>query len=331
MPALRELHLENCLPDVSPTYLPRTVSLPHLHTLTVRNHVNRCYEVLTQLDIPPVAKIKACCWSIRRCSVLECLRILPLLTAHLSRTYPAVFTGKGRGTGGPQALTLSSATRDNGRTLFVLSAWCAFAQLTGANDRYDGPQGDPDVRLECEWDSRSLELERCALLRAYAVVPISQLRALSLQADDGVWSADDWYNTFAGCPKISHVLAYDTVAESLLDALQPSTGTSIDSGHDTEWATNFNNNCTSREGDGKPLFQELVSLTLAKVDFTSVCANVTAWSGLLKAMQWRKAIPLSVTSLDRLELRECTVTEEKVESLRDFASVVVVGPDHRRS
>jgi hypothetical protein len=331
MPALQELHLENCLPDVAPTYLPRTISLPHLRTLIVRDHVNRCYEVLTQLDIPPVTKIKACCWSLLRCSVLECLRILPLLATHLSRTYPEISTSQGRGIGGPQALTVSSATRDNGRTLFVMSAWREFSLLTSAEGRYDGPKGDPDVQLECEWDARNLELEHRALSRACAGVSLAELRVLSLQAGDGAWSPDDWYNTFASCPKITHVLAHDAAAESLLDALHPSTVTTTDTGVDTKWTTNSNDNSTTHERYGEPLFPGLVSLTLAKVDFTSACANPTAWGGLLKAMEWRKTNPVSVTSLDRLELRECTVAAEKVESLRAFASVVVVGSDHRRS
>jgi hypothetical protein len=211
----------------------------------------------------------------------------------------------------------------------VLSAWCVFTQLTGAEDRYDGPQGDPDVRLECEWELRDLELEHRALLQAYAGVPISQLCALSLQADTGVWSTDDWHSTFMGCPKISHVLAYDTVAESLLDALQPSTGTAIEVGIDTKWAASFNDNSASCERDGKPLFRELVSLTLTEVDF--VWENGAALNALLKAMAWQKASPLSVTMLDRLELRECTVVEEKIDSLSDFTSVVVAGRDHRCS
>jgi hypothetical protein len=329
MPALQELHLENCLPNVTPTYLPRTVSLPHLQSLNVRDHVDRCLEVLSQLYIPPTAKIKACCWSRHQNSVLDCLQILPLLSTHLSRAYPTITTGKGKGLGGPQALALSSAAPDNGRTLFVLSAWHEFTELRGAEDLYDGPKGDPEVRLECEWDARDLGLEHRALMRSCAGVPISELRSLSLKATAGVWTADDWYNTFAGCTKVTHVFAPDTVAESLLEALQPSTVPTIDNGVDTKWAADFDDNSASCKRDGEHLFRELVSLTLANVDFAR--ENVSALNALLKALEWRKTSPLSVTKLNRLELRGCTFVEENVDPLRDFASDVVVGPHHRRS
>ncbi|KAF8263587.1 hypothetical protein EI94DRAFT_571624 [Lactarius quietus] len=70
MPALQELRLEHCLPHIASTYSPRTVSLPHLHALTVRDCVDRCYQLLSQLNIPPTATMK----------------ILPLLSTHLSST-----------------------------------------------------------------------------------------------------------------------------------------------------------------------------------------------------------------------------------------------------
>ena len=53
------------------------------------------------------------------------------------------------------ACMLFSPADDDSRTDFVLFAWRAFARQTVAEDRerYCGPKGDPDVRLECEWDA----------------------------------------------------------------------------------------------------------------------------------------------------------------------------------
>ena len=323
MPALQELRLEHCLPELASTYSPRIVSLPHLHTLTVHDCVDRCYQVLSQLDIPPTATMKVCCWSTHPHSELDCLRILPLLSAHLSRTGTGTSTCKGSrsGTGGPHALTLSSAAADHdGRTLFVLSAWRAFTRptVTEDRDRYCGPKGDPDVRLECEWDAGDPEVERSALLRACAGIPVAELRALSMRASATVWSADDWYDTFVGCPEITHVLAYDTLAESLLDALGLTTSSSADTDTDDY---DDDGNSASSEANGVPLFQELVSLTLVGVDF--VRASETASITLFDTMEWRQASPLCVTTLDRIELRVCTVEEDDVDALRTFASVVV--------
>ena len=341
MPALQELRLEHCLPHIAPTYSPRTVSLSQLHTLTVQGCVDRCCQLLSLLDIPPAATMKVCCWSIHPRSELDCLRILPLLSAHLSRT-GHVGEGTRSGTGGPHALTLSSEAADNDdHTLFVLSAWHAFTRLTVADDRdrYDGPKGDPDVRLECEWDAGDPEVERHALLRACAGVPIAELRALSLRASAAVWSADDWYNTFVDCREITHVLAYDALAESLLDALGLSTGTGTGTGTDINDDDDNHNNddhyndddhdgdgddSAGRDSDGVPLFQELVSLTLVGVDF--VRANEMALNALFDAMEWRQASPLCVTTLDRIELRACTIEEEEVDLLRKFASVIVWDP-----
>ena len=316
MPALQELRLEHCLPPLAFTYSPRTVSLPHLRTLTVYDCVDRCYQVLSKLDIPPTATMKVCCWSTRPHAELDCLQVLPLLSAHLSRT-----GGCKGGTGGPHALTLSSAPADNdGRTHFVLSAWRAFTRPTVAEDRerYRGPKGDPDVRLECEWDAGDPEVERTALLRACGGIPIAELRSLSMRANATVWSADDWYDTFVGCSEITHVLAYDALAESLLEALALTTGSGSDT--DTE-DDDDDDNSASSEGNGVPLFQELVSLTLVGLDF--VRANETAAITLFDTMEWRQASPLCVTTLDRIELRMCTVEEEDIDALRPFASVVV--------
>jgi hypothetical protein len=127
-----------------------------------------------------------------------------------------------------------------------------------------------------------------------------------------VWSADDWYDTFVRFQEITHVLAYDTLAESLLDALGLTTG----SGADDDDA-----NSSSSEGNGVPLFQELVSLTLVGVGFMR--ANETASITQFDTMELRQTSPLCVTTLDRIELRACTVEEDDVDSLRTFTYVVV--------
>ncbi|KAF8263588.1 hypothetical protein EI94DRAFT_571660 [Lactarius quietus] len=142
-----------------------------------------------------------------------------------------------------------------------------------------------------------------------------------MRARDTVWTADDWYDTFVGCPEITHVLAYDALAESLLDALWRTTGSDTDTDTDTDDDDDDDDNSASSEGSGVPLFQELVSLTLVGVDFMR--ANETASVTLFDAMEWRQTSPLCVTTLDRIELRACTVEEEDVDALRVFASVVV--------
>ncbi|KAH9048661.1 hypothetical protein EDB83DRAFT_2676924 [Lactarius deliciosus] len=360
MPALQELRLKHCLPHISPTYSPRTVSLSRLHTLTLHDRVDRCYQVLSQVDIPPAARVKVCCWSMHPRSELDCLRILPLLSAHLSRTCTAVSNSEGTtsGTGGPHALTLSTAPADHDdRTHFVLSAWRAFTRLTPSEDRerYYGPKGDPDVRLECDWDAGDPEVERSALLRACAGIPVAELRALSLRASAVVWSAGDWYNTFVNCPEITHVLAYDTLAESLLNALGPSSGIGTDTGIHTDTdedddydnnggdnddsdsdsngdngngnvdnGVNVDDNNENDDNDSAPLFQELVSLTLVGIDFMR--RSETALNALFDTMDWRQASPLCVTTLDRIELRACTIEDDEVDCLKEFASVVVWDP-----
>ena len=175
-------------------------------------------------------------------------------------------------------------------------------------ERYCGHnlEGDPDVQLECEWDADDLEVERSALLRACAGIPGAELRALSMQASATVWSAEDWYDRFAAFQEITHVLAYDTLAESLLDALRLNTSSGTDGNDDA--------NNSSSEGNYVPLFQELVSLTLVGVNF--VCANKTASITLFDTMELRQTSPLCVTTLDRIELRACTVEEDDVDFLR---------------
>jgi hypothetical protein len=114
------------------------------------------------------------------------------------------------------------------------------------------------------------------LLRACAGIPGAELRALSMRASATVWSADDRYDTFVRFQEITHVLAYDTLAESLLDAL----GLTTSSGTDDVV------NGLSSEGNGVPLFQELVSLTLVRVDFMR--ANETASITLFDTMELRQ-------------------------------------------
>ena len=175
-------------------------------------------------------------------------------------------------------------------------------------ERYCGHnlKGDPDVRLECEWDADDPEVERSAFLRACAGIPSAELRVLSMRARATVWSTEDWYDTFAGCQENMHVLAYDILAESLLDALELNTSSGTDGDDDV--------NNPSSEGNYVPLFQELVSLTLVGVNF--VCANETASITLFDTMELRQMSPLCVTTLDRIELRVCTVEEDDVDFLR---------------
>ncbi|KAI9435821.1 hypothetical protein H4582DRAFT_2079450 [Lactarius indigo] len=308
MPALEVLCLEHCLPAFVPAFSPCTVSLPHLRIVTFADRVDRCRQVLDALDIPPAAMITVRCWSISPPSELDCLRILPSLAVHLSSPVPAT-PPLPTGNGGPHALALSSASTD-GRTLLTLTAWRAFSTPTVAEDCeiYTGPKASPDVRLDCEWDAGDPDMEQRALLRACACVPLADLRALSLRADAAVWSARDWRTTFTACPEITHVMASDVPAESLLEALSPPAAPSPEDG----------------DGDASsavPLFPELVSLTLVGVNF--VRAEEEAWSTLAGALVQRQKSPACVTILDRIELRACTVAEDTIDSLKEFAAVVV--------
>ena len=105
-----------------------------------------------------------------------------------------------------------------------------------------------------------------------------------------VWSPEDWYNTFVGCQEITHVLAYDTLTESLLEALGPTTGSGADDDDDVS--------SSSSEGNGVPFSRELVSLTLVGVDFMR--ANETASITLFDTNELRQTSPSCVTTLDRL-------------------------------
>jgi hypothetical protein len=294
MPMLEVLSLEHCLPTFVSAFSQRTVSLPHLRMITLADRVDRCRQALDALDLPPATRISVRCWSISHPSELDTLRIIPSLAAHLSR-HPITITSTSPSTG-PHALTLSSAS-NAGRTQLTLTAWRTFTTPTVAEDceSYAGPKVPPDVLLECSWDDAGdPEMERRALLRAYESVPLADLRALSLRAHAAVWSARDWRATFVGCPEITHVLAFDVPAESLLEALSPP--------------------------DGAPLFQEMVSLTLVGVNF--VRAEEEAWLMLEKALVRRQKSPACVTILDRIELRACTV-EDAIDVLKEYAAVVV--------
>ena len=315
MPVLEILCLEHCLPVFVPAFSPRSVSLPQLKMATLADRVDRCRQVLDALDVPPSTRLIVHCWSVSPPSELDCLRILPSLTAHLSRPVVATTTTPNNG-GGPHALTLSSRTSD-GRTLFTLTAWRAFATPTVAEDcePYSGPFVSPDVRLDCEWDAGDPDMERRALLRACAEVPIADLRALSLRADAAVWSTRDWRATFVGCPEITHVLAFDVPAESLLEALRPPSLPAAPLPNDN------NNDNDNDENSTVPLFQELVSLTLVGVNF--VRAQEEAWFTLAGTLVQRQKSPACVTILDRVELRGCTVAEDAIDSLKEFAAVVV--------
>ena len=70
-----------------------------------------------------------------------------------------------------------------------------------------------------------------------------------------------------------------------------------------------------------PLFPELVSLTLAGVNF--VRANKRSWLTLSSGMTKRQASPACVTILDRIEFRGCTVAEWMVDGLNEYTAVVV--------
>ena len=326
MPALEAIALYHCLPPFDPSYSTHAVPLPHLRTLNFHDRVDRCRQVLDALDVPPTTTIKVSCWSACPPSEHDCLRILPSLSAHLCRPKSTASTNSNSSSGGPYALSLSSASID-GHTEFALAAWRSFSPPTLAEDReqYFGPRGTADVRLECEWDaSEDPEMERRALRRACAGVPLDELRALSVCAEAAVWDAHDWYDTFVGSGEITHVAALEAPGGSLLDALMlplapgPSTETSNGSS-----SSNSGSGGNGGGGDDAkpPLFPELVSLTLAGVNF--VRASEAAWRTMLSAMAKRQASPACVTILDRVELRASTVTERMVDVLNEFAAVVV--------
>jgi len=244
----------------------------------------------------------------------------------------------------------------------MLSAWRTFTPptITEDRDQYFGPKIAPDVRLECEWDSiDDPEMERRALRRACAGVPLDELRALSIRAEAAVWAAHDWYDTFVGSVEITHVAGLETPGESVLDALKLPLDT--DSGGGSDTSSSGNGRVSNGEGGGQrndgdppspplpspqlppappppppssslspqqqqqqhqqPLFPELVSLTLAGVNF--VRANKAAWLTLSSAMTKRQASPACVTILDRIEFRRCTVAEWMVDGLNEYTAVVV--------
>jgi hypothetical protein len=216
----------------------------------------------------------------------------------------------------------------DGHTEFTLDAWRSFVPPTLAEDRnhYFGPKGGPDVRLECEWDANDdPEMERRALRRACAGVPLDELRALSVYAEAAVWGANDWYEMFVESVEITHVSALEVPGGSVLDALKlPSPLPVSPSTENTNAAAAGNSNGGSGSGSGDagpPLFPELVSLTLAGVNL--VRANEAAWKTFLSAMAKREVSPVCVTILDRVELRRCNVAKSMADYLKKFAAVVV--------
>ena len=340
MPALETVTLSHCLPSFARAYSQRTAPLPHLRTIDIHDRVDRCQQVVDALDVPPTAIIKVSCWSVRPVSELDCLRILPSLSAHLRRhpknadsKKPAIISPDGSG---PRALSLSSTSID-GHTEFILDAWRSFVPPTLAEDRnhYFGPKGGPDVRLECEWDANdNPEMERRALRRACAGVPLDELRALSVYAEAAVWGANDWYEMFVESVEITHVSALEVPGGSVLDALKlpsplpvsPSieniiTTTTTTTTTNSSGGGGGNSNGGSSGDAGPPLFPELVSLTLAGVNL--VRANEAAWKTFLSAMAKREVSPMCVTILDRVELRGCNVAKSMIDYLKKFAAVVV--------
>ena len=232
--------------------------------------------------------------------------------------------------------------------------------MTEDREQYFGPKISPDVRLECEWDAiDDPEMERRALRRACAGVPLDELRAVSIRAEAAVWGAHDWYDMFVGSVEITHVAGLETPGESVLDALK----LPLDTGSsDTSSSSSGNGNGSGGSGgtgggengggdpplpqssplpsprppttplppppippqqqqQQQPLFPELVSLTLVGVNF--VRASKAAWQTLSSAMTKRQASPTCVTILDRIEFRGCTVAEWMVEGLNEYTAVVV--------
>ncbi|KAH9048662.1 hypothetical protein EDB83DRAFT_2676925 [Lactarius deliciosus] len=303
MPALEELSLAHCLPPFTPTFSLRTVSLRRLRALTLQDRSDRCHQMLHSLKIPATALVKMVSSYASALSSLDFLRVLPLLSAHLSRNGAAIPTGKGSSKGGSGALSLSS-TYEGGRTLFFLSVWRTFTPPTAAEARaqYFGPKTTPDVRLVCKWGSGNSDMEHRALLQTCAGVPLANLRTLCIRAEAALWSTHDWYDTFVACPRITNVSAYGASGEQLLFALELYAG----SGPSSYLA---------------PLFPELASLTLVGVDF--VHASEAAWKMLSGALFWREASPSCVTILDRIELRRCIVKEDMINSLKRSAAIVV--------
>ena len=254
MPALESLILSHCLSPFSTAYSTRTIPLPNLRSLNFHDRVDRCRQAFDALSIPPNTTIKISCWSVSPPSEHDCLRILPSLSAHLCREDPNRTTGgpitaSHSSSNGPRALTLSSSSID-GRTEFILSAWRTFTPPTVSEDReqYFGPKITADVRLECEWDAiDDPEMERRALRRACAGVPLDELRAVSIRAEAAVWDAHDWYDMFVGSVEITHVAGLETPGESVLDALKLPLDTT---GADTSSSGNGNESGSGSGGAG---------------------------------------------------------------------------------
>ena len=217
------------------------------------------------------------------------------------------------------------------------------------------------MRLECEWDAiDDPEMERRALRRACAGVPLDELRALSIRAEAAVWGPHDWYDVFVDSVEITHVAGLETPGESVLDALKLPLDNDVaaGSGSDTSSRSGRGGAGGAENGGGDPplpqspplpsppppppppssssrppqqqqpqqqrpppLFPELVSLTLVGVNF--VRASKASWLTFSSAMTKRQASPACVTILDRIEFRGCTVAEWMVEGLNEYTAVVV--------
>ena len=219
------------------------------------------------------------------------------------------------------------------------------------------------MRLECEWDAiDDPEMERRALRRACAGIPLDELRALSIRAEAAVWDAHDWYDTFVGSVEITHVAGLETPGESVLDALKLPLDADVSRSSDTTSTGNGSGSSGvggGENGGGDPPLRQSPPLpspqplppptpppppsplsqppppqqqqqplfpelvSLTLVGVNFVRANKAAWLALSSAMTKRQASPTCVTILDRIEFRGCTVAEWMVEGLNEYTAVVV--------
>jgi len=300
MPALEELVLKHCLPYfyLNPAFCPHPAPLPHLRELTLGDHFDRCHQVFKSLNIPPTAKVQVIKSHDSALSDLDFRRILPSLSPHLTLSNPAILTGRcgGGSNSGPRTLSLTSFGYG-----VVLSAWRDFTPPTNAPYEFIWRYDRADVCLECKLGSGNYEMKRRVLLQACAGVPLADLRMLKVHAADVAWSAHDWYDTFVACRRITHVWAYGRAGGGKLPfALKLCTGTG-----DTYSA---------------PLFPELATLWLCDFNFILMYEE---WSALLEAMRQRQANSVCARMLDRIGVYRCVLTQEMVDSLYKFATVVL--------
>jgi hypothetical protein len=132
----------------------------------------------------------------------------------------ATTTTRSCNSSGPHVAPLSFALID-GQTEYILSAWRTFTLPNVTEGRYFGPKISPDVRLECKWDAiDNPAMERWALRRACAGVPLDELRALYVHAEAAVWGTHDWQDVFIGSVEITYVTGLEMPGKSMLDALK---------------------------------------------------------------------------------------------------------------